>query len=333
MIWKEKYWLIQSIEVINWQQKRIIFDSNINEEYPMKNTLIDNFEYARLSENILKNNNFIEFINLNNNKINIINIMFIKNISVNRKNKDFKIEMKWYLDSELVQQNIFYIISLEDYKQIEFFIIDTYSKFLWRWNIESNIWFIWNEEQLRENETPLQKIINDNINNNIKKDFFWCDFLSDSCVQYKIINNILWDINSSNDFFISEFYFLPSLDWNSIFETYWWKKQDLIKNKEVSYLSRDSYYVNNNLVDLLNSRFSKILSFLTEKSKRIVVFYWCDSKKKKRIKKKFWNFIKIKGSDNLIKSNYKWNTIIISSFFNEYSISENDISILKSIKN
>jgi len=60
----------------------------------MKNTLIDNFEYARLSENILKNNNFIEFINLNNNKINIINIMFIKNISVNRKNKDFKIEMK-----------------------------------------------------------------------------------------------------------------------------------------------------------------------------------------------------------------------------------------------
>lgn len=265
-------------------------------------------------------------------------------ISVNIKIFNFNLEIKidicfwidfididnFYIDwlEEIIKKSI--LLEIKDYRKYKIKLrkqyIDLYKNFLWRWNINSKLWFIWNEEQLEEKQTPEDKIIKDKIDCKFKKDFFWKKILEDYW-PYKFINNILWDENTKDDFFISEFYFLPSLSGDLLYKTYKWIKPDMIKWK---YFSRCSYYINNNLIDLLDNRLDTLFKKITKKSNKIIIFYWCDYEKVIRIVKRFWNFITIDNSDNLKINNYKWNILIISEFFNT-NITSNDINLIKSI--
>lgn len=203
-------------------------------------------------------------------------------------------------------------------------LIENYWNFLWRWDINSKIWFIWNEEQLKIHQTPLEKLENDNIIwNQIINHFWYENELSWSCDQYEIINLIVWKKNKNTDLFLSEIYFLPSKNGSSHFIHYWWEPP-------TSAWKRESYYENNWLIDKLEKRLDVIFSYINKSSKKIVIFYWEDKKKNARIEERFWKFKLINWT--WIKENcFHNNKLYMTNFFSKNKMSSNDLKKLKEI--
>jgi len=174
--------------------------------------------------------------------------------------------------------------------------VELFSKYLGYWNPEEcDIWFIWNEERLKNNEENVLDRLeyNELKNNNTdilkreKNDWFF----TKECFPYEIKNNIL--INPSDNthchkvyqemyltsweelknLFISELFFLPAMNWKELWKKY--KTTELEKiNKSTDFYDRIKFYRSTNeLFNLLENRIKYIFSFLTDDSYKKVYIY------------------------------------------------------------
>ncbi len=217
-----------------------------------------------------------------------------------------------------------YKLSIED-KDVLLF-----NKFLGYWDpINSNIWFLWNEEKFEKGQSILDKInlINDNSKINIFYDeinwYFTKQFTDYQDYEsmwywYKIMQKkIIKDLNKA---FISEFFFLPSFSWYKLWETYL-KDNDIkdIKNRN------DFYDSNSNLSNLLLSRLDYIFWLLNNNNfinKKEIYIYWRDNNIDDKIdflfKTKYKDYI-----DELkvpLKYDKEWNNIKIKKFILNWNI-------------
>lgn len=232
-------------------------------------------------------------------------------------------EIKIYIN-EYLDKYKKYKLNLED------LYIERLSFFLWRWNINSKIWFIWNEEAIWYNNTLNKKIEYDWLKDkkiNYITDFFWEDNLSNNCTQYTIINNILKNKLTCKDFFISEIYFLPTNNGSELYNDYWWNKAKM-KN---GYYSRDSYYVLNKLDKLLNRRLKQIFNKINKSNWNVIIIYWLSVEKVQRIEKLLnKTFVILNWKNNIKYINYNWNTFYLTPFFDN-NLTQTDISELSNI--
>lgn len=157
-----------------------------------------------------------------------------------------------------------------------------FNQFIWYWNpINSDIWFIWNEEKFEENQSVSERI---NLINDNSKICMFCDrnnwYFSKLFTDYQDYENLWYwyqyirdNYNEDlNKFFISEFFFLPSEKWTKLWETYWLNNSNWDFNKN----RNDFYKSNPNLSDFLIKRLEYLLWVLYKNKNKTVYIYWKD---------------------------------------------------------
>ncbi len=196
------------------------------------------------------------------------------------------------------------------------------------WNpINSDIWFLWNEERFEKNQPVSERIksISDNNKANVfydEKNLYFTKLFTD----YQDYND-LWGwynyirINFNQDlnkFFISEFFFLPSDKWTLIWKTY------RLKDSNWNFIkTRNEFYENDNLKLMLEERLVYIFWLLKNYKWKTVYLYWLDNNIEEKIIIlqeicKINNFDLIEIENNKIKEfDFYWNKIYFSQYINK----------------
>lgn len=206
-----------------------------------------------------------------------------------------------------------------------------------------SILFIWQEEGLRKEkspdgrikkwETPAEKIEHDKLRSWFRPwkmwDYFSRDFLEIHSGEegnniWNTINKISYP-KTTDKLFLWEFYFLPT----SSSSNFWIYKKGWEAIGKEHWEKRYNFYLDNNLIPLLEKRCTAFRSLLDEVNNKIVIFYGYCPKKEELLAQKL--SLEFKVIDDVKCATYNHNLLIICWFLDQEwgRISQNEINKIK----